>query len=259
MKIQFASDLHYEFFDKSIFIGFRPVPDADVLVLAGDIVVHPETIRRFENWPVPVIYVHGNHELYKCKDFDERIQALRDACRGTAIHFLEKDCIILNGVRFLGTALWTDYLLFGVAEQASTMAECQYLMSDHWRIVTQQRIFTPADALQRHNESRFWLKSQLNESFSGTTVVVTHHAPHPMSVDAWTKDEIAKAAYASDLTELMDNAELWVHGHIHTTADYHIGRTRVMSNPRGYPIMKANHFDNAYQNPAYKPELTIDI
>jgi Icc-related predicted phosphoesterase len=259
MKIQFASDLHYEFFDNSIFLGFRPAPDADVLVLSGDIVVHPETIRRFADWPVPVVYVHGNHELYACKDFDERIQELRDACRGTTIHFLEKDRLVLNGVRFLGTALWTDYLLFGPTEQASTMAECQYMMSDHWRIVTQQRIFQPADALQRHTESRFWLESQLNETYAGTTVVVTHHAPHPRSVETWTKDKIAKAAYASNLTELMDKAELWIHGHIHTSADYYVGRTRVMSNPRGYPITKTNSFKKVYQNSAYKPELIVNV
>ena len=44
------------------------------------------------------------------------------------------------------------------------------------------------------------------------------------------------AAYASDLDELIERTQpqLWVHGHIHASSDYFVGRTRVVCNPRGY-------------------------
>jgi predicted phosphodiesterase len=64
VRIQIASDLHLKMLQRS-FPGFSPVqpsPSADVLVLAGDIASHAEAVKAFANWPVPVIYVHGNHE-----------------------------------------------------------------------------------------------------------------------------------------------------------------------------------------------------
>ena len=65
MKIQLASDLHLEFLEK--FPGARiiePALGADLLVLAGDIHNGTKAIEHFVDWPVPVIYLAGNHEFY---------------------------------------------------------------------------------------------------------------------------------------------------------------------------------------------------
>jgi predicted phosphodiesterase len=72
MKIQLASDLHLEFLARD-FPGERlitPAPDADVLILAGDIAVGAEAVELFADWPVPVLYVAGNHESYG-RDIEE--------------------------------------------------------------------------------------------------------------------------------------------------------------------------------------------
>ena len=72
----------------------------------------------------------------------------------------------------------------------------------------------------------------------GPVVVVTHHAPSALSLghDLQFQDAV-RAAYASNLEELVagSGAALWVHGHIHRAADYSVGGTRVICNPRGYP------------------------
>lgn len=63
MRFQIASDLHLEMLVR--FPGYRviePAPEAHALILAGDIHSHTHAIRSFSNWPVPVFYVHGNHE-----------------------------------------------------------------------------------------------------------------------------------------------------------------------------------------------------
>ena len=65
MKLQLASDLHLEFLQR--FPGERlitPAPNADVLILAGDISNGTDAIGLFDSWPVPVVYVAGNHEFY---------------------------------------------------------------------------------------------------------------------------------------------------------------------------------------------------
>lgn len=64
MRIQLASDLHLEPLTDR-FPGERvvaPAPDADLLVLAGDIANGLDGVRLFADWPVPVLYVMGNHE-----------------------------------------------------------------------------------------------------------------------------------------------------------------------------------------------------
>ena len=66
MKLQIASDLHLEFLQR-LFPGERlmsPAYSADLLVLAGDIANGTEAIELFRDWPVPVLYLAGNHEFY---------------------------------------------------------------------------------------------------------------------------------------------------------------------------------------------------
>ena len=49
-----------------------------------------------------------NHEYYRGLREEVRNDLRRDtACTG--VHFLDNDVVTLGGVRFLGSALWTDY------------------------------------------------------------------------------------------------------------------------------------------------------
>ena len=73
MRLQILSDLHLETeaFDPT------PAPGADLLVLAGDIDTRWAGLERFRDWPVPVIYVAGNHE-FEGRDVDTTWIALRE-------------------------------------------------------------------------------------------------------------------------------------------------------------------------------------
>ena len=105
MKIQLASDLHLEFLQRD-FPGDRlitPHPDADVLVLAGDIASGTQAIDLFVDWPVPVIYVAGNHESYG-KDINELESALRSKAHGTQVRYLERDRCDFDGWAAAGSA-----------------------------------------------------------------------------------------------------------------------------------------------------------
>lgn len=50
--------------------------------------------------------------------------------------------------------------------------------------------------------------------------------------------------YATELSELLDSGDIqvWVHGHTHFSGDRVIGRTRVVSNQRGYLDETQNSF-----------------
>lgn len=71
------------------------------------------------------------------------------------------------------------------------------------------------------------------------------HAPRaePRLADPLYGDSVA-AAYASALDRLVEGsgAAVWVHGHTHHCVDYRVGRTRVVSNQRGYPGEAVNGF-----------------
>ncbi len=247
MNLHILNDLHIEFED---FVP--PATKADVVVLAGDIGVGMEGLRwaqaRFPD--KPVIYVPGNHEFY------QRDITLIDELKAEApdnIHVLNDDQVIIDGVRFLGSILWTDFALFGEADKFFAMRTARQQMTDFSIIQNHGQRFTPEDAIKLHEASRDWLAIMLAEPFDGKTVVVTHHAPSSLSVHSRYARDLLTPAFASNLENLMDGdrAELWIHGHMHESFDYEIYGTRVICNPRGYAP--------GALNPEFKQNYTYEI
>ncbi|HEY5580609.1 MAG TPA: metallophosphoesterase [Rhodoferax sp.] len=165
MKIQLVSDLHLEFLARR-FPGERiidPAPGSDVLVLAGDIHNSALAVGIFADWPVPVLYVAGNHEFYG--NSWERTRAdLRSACAGTNITYLDNDVFEFKGVRFLGCTLWTDFHLPGYT-QPQNMSAVQQGLNDYAVIHTQQGILRAQDTLEDHEQSRRWLERELGRPY----------------------------------------------------------------------------------------------
>lgn len=254
MKLQIVSDLHLEFHKRQApgYTGIAPAPDADVLIIAGDIALNAAAVAPFSTWPVPVIYVAGNHEHYG-GDITRVQRAIRQACEGTAVRFLEREETMFDGVRFLGTTLWTDYLLYGREKQRAAMQAAEECLNDHGSIRLAGKRFLAKDALYRHVTSRNWLQEKLAEPFAGKTVVITHHAPHPQSVHEKYQGDLLSAAFVSDLTPFLGHCPLWVHGHVHDSFDYVMHGTRVVANPRGYPVASGS------ENGAFDPSLVVEV
>lgn len=240
MRIQLASDLHLEFLIRN-FPGERlivPAHQADVLVLAGDISHASSAIELFKNWPVPVLYIMGNHEAYGgCIEAVQ--EELTHAAQGTSVRFLERDIADFGDVRFLGCTLWTDYRLRSNRTQRQLMENAQLRLNDHRLIRTRNgELFSPEHALRDHERSRAWLSQELSRTYDGKTVVISHHGPHLQSVHHRYIGEPLNAAFVSDLSELLPKADLWLHGHVHDSFDYTVSGCRVVANPRGYTLNK---------------------
>lgn len=225
MRLQILSDLHLEF-------GLFDVPktDADIIIAAGDIHVQTEALAWLKVFEKPVIYVAGNHE-YWCGDLKRVGRTLREACAGTAIHYLENACIEISHVRFLGCTLWTSMDF----QHPAIMQRIGMSMNDFNYILCEGDSLLPDDIVGIHLDSLAWLKRELGKPYDGTTVVVTHHAP-TMASWAGRPDDVIRFAYCNDLVDLINTADIdiWVHGHIHHALDYKVGKTRVICNPRGY-------------------------
>lgn len=263
MKIQLASDLHLEFL-QSAFPQERliaPARNADILVLAGDVGSGLQAIEMFGNWPVPVLYVIGNHELYGF-DFETLRRDLSNAARGTSVRFLDNEVADFGGVRFLGCTLWTNYQLTAGVPRARAMELAASRLSDHVRIRHGNRYFLPDDALVEHRTSRRWLEEQLCASYEGRTVVITHHGPHPESIHPRYEGDPLNAAFVSDLSELLFGASLWVHGHVHDSFDYTVHGCRVVANPLGYPRNSRSAMDvrgMGFENANFQWACVLDV
>src|SRR5471032_2021344 len=112
MRIQLLSDLHLE---RAPDWSPKPLADIDVLVLAGDIGSYQTGswltgddfgLRRFSPratgapW-ARVLYLPGNHE-FDSHDYETTYARLRATCDGLGIKWLERETIVIDGVRFVG-------------------------------------------------------------------------------------------------------------------------------------------------------------
>ncbi|SEM04169.1 Calcineurin-like phosphoesterase [Variovorax sp. YR750] len=272
MKLLILSDLHLEF------APFEPAPDLDfdVVILAGDI---HSPAKRAVQWATdrfrgkPVIYLLGNHEYYDGR-LDTTLAEARREAEGTNVHLLDGDEVVIDGVRFLGATLWTDFELGietpegSVSDAARAMKMATHLLNDYtlirapdesaepdtWRH-KEGRKLQAADTLRIHQTQRAWLQERLAEPFAGPTVVVTHHAPHRGSLAQRYADDWASGAFVNELPEeFFDVPVFWIHGHTHQQFDYRVKSCRVMSNPRGYV-----NWSGKIENKAFNPRLVVDV
>ena len=262
MRIQLASDLHLEFLESRCPSArlVEPAPGADLLVLAGDIHNGVKGIEAFANWPVPVVYLAGNHEFYD-HDWESTRHDLRAACAGTRVTFLDNDAVEFDGVRILGCTLWTDFSLRGTT-QAQAMGEVERGLMDYHVIRTASSLLRPQQTLADHKQSRAWLEGELAKPFDGRTVVATHHGPHPLSIHPRFVGNPLNPGFISDLTPLLRDADLWLHGHTHDSFDYRIGRCRVVANPAGYILNRAAataDLNFVFENSKFDPGLLVEV
>jgi predicted phosphodiesterase len=251
MKIRVLSDLHLEFQRWS-----PPPVSADAVVLAGDIDSGAAGIHwGREYFPESeIIYVPGNHEFYG-SEMQDMLGKMRRAAKQSGVHLLDADSVEIDGVRFLGATLWTDFALYGAEPKdiARSMAIGQSMMADYQVIRWKDTgPLAPDDTREIHGLQRAWLNHELSKPFAGSTVVVTHHLPHSKSVHAKYKGDLLNPCFASDLSPLLrPPVKLWIHGHTHESMDYEVEGTRVVCNPRGYLPQDPNK--------RFNPKLVVEV
>lgn len=230
-KILLMSDLHREV---SLFSPPRSLQSADIVVLAGDIDTGTKGVEWARDLGKPVIYVAGNHEYdgHDVQELDKEFVAFEQD--NPHVHILNEKMAVVDGVRFLGCTLWSDFEFFGYRNKELCMDAARKTMPEYLQAKCGGRALTPEDTLARHTRQRQWLKVMLDTPFDGPTVVVTHHAPHEDSVATRYKHTALTAAFVSNMPELMGRAILWCHGHTHERVDYWVDDTQIVSHPRGY-------------------------
>lgn len=262
LKIFGVSDLHSEFYPKETAVaqvidtikqGADSLPDADVLVLAGDIGdpveksdVYLGLLKEFKKTYRHVVLVAGNHEHYKIKNYDRTstYACLKKICDEAEVIFLEKNSVIIERVRFIGTTLWSK-------ANSATM----FSLGDFGRVFD--------DTVEYNDEFKQcfeWLKKELNKEADLATdakdydhcVVVTHHLPsHQLCHERFKYYSVLNTAFYTDILDKlsMSRVKYWFCGHTHEAMVKNIkgkdGEVTVIVNPLGYPkefrVTKTSH------------------
>lgn len=269
MLIRPVSDLHSEFWkyyktDKilEMVIPSLPTDKETVLIIAGDFglaiskqwkEIFEITSKRFDT----VICVAGNHFFYNSNCFDTLYKIKKEYAHRTDVRFLENESFLIKdfkkgeSVVFIGSNLWTDFS----KRNPLVMFGAQRMMNDFIKIKkSDNTVLTPEETVDLFDVSKKFIFNAISKcNCDDKVVVVTHHGCSPLSISNHYKYDDLNPAYVTDLTnDIMDNGpDLWIHGHIHDSADYMIGKTRVIVNPYGYK--------DHNENPNYQKDLVIEI
>ncbi len=239
-RIFAISDIHTEFYDsaESVFNSIN-WPDADILVLAGD-VGNPTTklgvfgrfISLCSKKYGQVIYVPGNHEYYGC-NFDRKSvdHLIELTCEMFGVHFLNRKSVVVNGIRFIGDTMWS-----------LINAKSTRLINDFNRGVFAHQV----DYVGEFIDGYRFIQKELLESMNGSelnpktepVVVVTHHLPTRRLIHPKFDDYPGNSAFYSDVLDslkITPNCLLWFCGHTHEFGITNLPNGKCIANPLGYP------------------------
>ncbi len=223
-----------------------------------------------QGWPTPVLFVPGNHE-YDALDFDVAHARLFETCARLGITWLEREILTWPGpvggavpgarqtpVRFIGTTLWSDFDALGPSASPAAAPSAERSGASSVSLLTRQlkardKAFRAANYyLKKTGSTRHgvpmlaeavreqallcqdWLVKALAQPFAGSTVVVTHFAPSLLSADPRYGHAPGTAGFCNTLDDLLAQAQLWLHGHLHAPSHYVKNGCRVAANPLGY-------------------------
>lgn len=261
LAVFYGSDFHADFWKYSAkpFTDRVDIDKFDLFIFAGD-------VSEWDNWqgnclriyePIleagkPIIMIPGNHEFYAGNYQHVMADLAEFALANPLFYFLERNYVDLpvQKVRIWGDTFWTDFR--GDAEARSI---AKRYMNDYRQILFQRNkggaYLEPEDTVVLNDKARTALHRHYHESPEDwKTIVVTHHAPFPMSTPKqyrkpeYTDTAKLNKAYSNDLYEWCCNAnvypDFWIHGHIHDPVHYEVEFeeefiTTVISNPFGYP------------------------
>lgn len=236
MKVQYASDLHLEFHDNSVFLARGPFKvTGDVLVLAGDTLLLNEfdsyKRHRFFDWCSDnyreTFLIPGNHEYYR-DDISKYPDSWEKKLRPNVTMY-ENASVVIDDTEFILSTLWSHIPM-------KMWLTLKAGMSDFHLIHAGDKLMTASSYNALHERDLAFIKKTVSESRAAHKVVVTHHVPSRLLVAPEFKGSSLESGFTVDLTDYIESSgiDLWVYGHSHRSIEQVIGRTRMASNQIGY-------------------------
>ena len=250
MRCHYMGDLHLE---TQEFRG--SLPKGDVLIIAGDLcharcldqertdkysVDQRSRVHRFIDTALAnfahVLLVLGNHDHYDGVYEDTAALFARHL---PGVTVLDSDHVEIDGVRFFGTTLWSDF----EGRSEACMDAMRRRVGEFFFVKKRARDadgkeilrkFQPEDLLA-FDASVSALRQCLASAAGKQIVVISHHPPSRQGLNPRHAGNGLDGVYASDLDEaIWEGAHNWVHGHTHMRRTYRVGSTVFRTNCRGF-------------------------
>lgn len=235
MRIQYCSDLHFEFSSNRTFLKDNPIiPTGEILLLAGDIMPlvelhrHKEAIDRLSSAFEAVYWVPGNHEYYhynmaaKPTPLFEKIRTNFFLVNNTHVQYKHTHLVF--------STLWSH-----IQPQHETIV--QESVTDFSIISVGDKKLSAAHFNTLHRQSLAFLDNTLSTLPSASTIIVTHHVPTLLNYPPAYKNSPLTEAFAVELQPFIEQcgAAYWLYGHHHrNTPPFTIGGTQLITNQLGY-------------------------
>lgn len=295
LRIHVASDGHDDIRGNKIACEESFNGRADLIAYVGDLMAPGlEALRRlrelYPDYSIPLIYVPGNHDFYSDGDpkrphlkttIERQLREMPELADKLGIILLQDSVreFYASGmlVRAFGGTLWSNMQARpGYVSMNDAMREAGKRMNDYRTIKTgegrSKDQLRPTETLAMHRETvRFVERVLSTPTDADVTLLCTHHAPSYRSLRGWDPEHPERFGtmdwcYASNCERWFTGEgmgpdhvapDLAVHGHVHANKDYTIGETRIVANPRGYPLHALGMVGR--ENPHYDPQKVIEL
>jgi Icc-related predicted phosphoesterase len=237
MRIQYASDLHLEFRENTLYLQKNPLPAmGDILVLAGDTILfgekrlaqHPFFDRCADHFQETYI-IPGNHEYYNGTELSDSLTEFEYFLRPN-VRYLNNKSIMAGQTELFFTTLWS------IVDIPHLMPVQMSVMDCH-RIIYNRRRFNSQDYETLHRHCFSWLKKALNQSSAEHKIIITHHCPTDRFQDPRYVGSTINSAFVVRLDDFIEqtDADFWIFGHTHYNGGKgFIGKTKLLCNQLGY-------------------------
>lgn len=235
IKLQYASDLHLEFPANKEFLKQHPLqPNADVLVLAGDIVPfavmdkHQDFFSYVSEHFKTTYWLPGNHEYYHF-DIAEKSGLLQEDIRSN-VFLVNNTSVVHEHVKLIFSTLWSHI-------SPGYQWQIERSLNDFHLIKHKGFRFSAEQYNQLHAESLAFIQNELKTVQEEKTAVFSHHCPTFLNYPEQYKGDVLNEAFAVELHDLIEssNIDYWAYGHHHSNIpEFSIGKTKLITNQLGY-------------------------
>jgi len=226
---------------------FWMLPDADILVIAGDICDDDEKAFKWagRSWMAVVserykyvVFVTGNHSYWGASfgNLERKIEEHIKKQKLDNVIFLNNSCFHVpeTDIVFVGGTLWTDFN----KHDPLCLHNADYYMNDYRYIKDENyRKITPERIAFEHHKTRKYIEHVAQENKDKRIVVVTHHLPSYALCAEEYRGQESNHYYASSMEDVIldnENIKLWCSGHVHHRIQKEIGQCLCCINAVGY-------------------------
>ncbi len=235
MKIQYLSDLHFEFRQNRNWLKENPIlPEGDILLVAGDTYhlgnqfTNPYLFDELSEKFQQVFLVAGNHEYYTGYNVAPSRGSFQIEIRPNVTLFQNQD-FEYEGVKFILTTLWSKVENYPAIVYKG--------MFDFRTIKFDGAPFSIANYNELYDSNFDFLKNALQQNTSEKCIVMTHHLPSDLcNADEFQGSQLNEG-FCTNLTEWIEGQKIdvWIYGHSHRNVnDVEIGGTKLLTNQLGY-------------------------